>query len=239
MKKAAVILAAVGLVLVATWIITQRQNARELHRPSNSVQPSSRLDGNIPAPNDKLSDVPNGVPGSYLSTEGLGEESSLSRQGLLHDRDSRSSHEAEQRQDRTFSENEEDKSTVARVFVSLNTYFEAGLTGDVETAATVCVPGSFIANQAGELRQLVSDSEELPFDIYADDRTALAVSSEVGLTDKPRQPTVYLVITLQKGEAGDWLISDIDGEDFDGAVDEIDRFLEKSNNGRLITDAGN
>jgi len=127
------------------------------------------------------------------------------------------------------------EATVEEVLVALSTFFEAGYAGDVQAAEAVCVAGCAEASKAPKLRGLVSDSEELPFDVYADEKAALAVSSAVDHADEPNEPAEYLVFFLKKGETGKWLVADIDDEDYEGAEKEIESFLELSNDGRLLT----
>ena len=73
----------------------------------------------------------------------------------------------------------------------------------------------------------VTNSEDLSIDVYADSAIALAVSAPLKVQDDLDQSTGFLVFTLKKNDAGQWLINDIDFEEQEGAAAEIDRFLDQ------------
>lgn len=127
------------------------------------------------------------------------------------------------------------KTLLDGIMGTLSIYFKAGFSGDDERAASVCVPASGPDRQSGELEHLMSYHEDLPFDVYASRTKALAVSSLVGVKDKPDPPEGYLLFFLTRQGAGPWLIEDIDYNQYDKAVEQIAEFLRRSPDAQTLT----
>lgn len=116
----------------------------------------------------------------------------------------------------------------------LDTLLAASSSGDESVASPVVVEYSGVAADAVELHKVVSSSDELRVDVYADSTNALAVSEPVSLKGDSRQATGYLVFTLVQ-QNGDWLASDIDFETLETGRDEIERFLQRHPDAKLLT----
>lgn len=90
------------------------------------------------------------------------------------------------------------------------------------------------SGQLKSLARLTSLSEELVFDVYTDGKGALAVSELVGVQDDAVQVEGFLIFELIRTGTGVYVIQDVDIEEYDGAVEEINRYLEQSGGSLLV-----
>ena len=92
--------------------------------------------------------------------------------------------------------------------------------------------------QISQLTQIVTESDEIIFDVYADQEHALAASHVIGIEGQPSSgPSVgYLIFELNKDESGRWSMQDIDFGDYEDSASDVDRFLGKRPNAKLLTE---
>ena len=117
-----------------------------------------------------------------------------------------------------------DSQRLDMICATVKTYITAGLAGDKEALEEVCVPGRAVAEQA--IEDLPQGKGVADLDIvmvYASDKAALAISSEIG-DDRGRRGVGVFTVLLNA--AARWQIDDIDFEDAEGLADEIERFMD-------------
>jgi len=115
----------------------------------------------------------------------------------------------------------------------------------VDAAGTVQIdPSENFANHhisnedIASLTELVTGSNEVPFDVYANQQRALAASHLIGVEGQPtRGPHEgYLIFELEKDDSGKWSIQDIDIGDYEDSAKDIDRFLNRTPDAHLLSE---
>ena len=118
-----------------------------------------------------------------------------------------------------------DAQLLATMRATVKTYIDAGLAGDQESLAEVCVPGRAVAQQATTDLPRTKGAADLELvEVLADDGTAFAVSSDI---QGDRGETGVMVFTLLGSASGKWQIYDIDLEDSAGLSKERQRFTDR------------
>ena len=115
-------------------------------------------------------------------------------------------------------------------------YVDAATNGRIEEAAKLGEPGQ-TPSQPKAIKENFSAVQVGKFavkSVHADASAALAISSDVK-DDRDRKGP--LVFTLAKKDDR-WLIRDIDLESAETAKDELQRFLERRPDAKLIPDSG-
>ncbi|MBN2180404.1 MAG: HEAT repeat domain-containing protein, partial [Sedimentisphaerales bacterium] len=111
---------------------------------------------------------------------------------------------------------------------SVENYIAAALAGENEKAAEYAVPGSAVAQQTDDTRQVFQGQAAQILAVSSDDWNAMAISSVIQ-ADRGRTGTVVFYLKKEILEQKvHWLIDDIDIETLDSIEAEIGRFLERN-----------
>ena len=122
--------------------------------------------------------------------------------------------------------------TVPGVYNTIKTFITALDKKDVTELIKLSDPMSALPHQMDDVNQIITESKIELVSLYTDVNDAIAVTTEIIIED-----TVYdegytqgpLVITLIRKD-NVWLVTDIDIETQESALEEIVRFMEKHPN---------